>query len=166
MSLDVSKLENIYELAGNILQARCPACAEGGNDRSGDHLRIYPDGRFGCCVHPKDGDHRKRIWALAGSKLHRPSSGTFSLQIKPPPVLPAAQSVKTALTGFVPRTPRTPVSKSVSTESKALHPSSASQDPDRSQPELESKYFRTLSSPLKNVGFSKNCGWNEYHELP
>ena len=22
------------------------------------------------------------------------------------------------------------------------------------------------SSPLKNVGFSKNCGWNEYHELP
>ena len=23
-----------------------------------------------------------------------------------------------------------------------------------------------FSSPLKNVGFSKNCGWNEYHELP
>ena len=22
------------------------------------------------------------------------------------------------------------------------------------------------NSPLKNVGFSKNCGWNEYHELP
>ena len=24
----------------------------------------------------------------------------------------------------------------------------------------------TASSPLKNVGFSKNCGWNEYHEPP
>ena len=31
MSLDVSKLENIRELDSNILQARCPACAEGGN---------------------------------------------------------------------------------------------------------------------------------------
>ena len=150
MSLDVSKLENICELAGDILQARCPACAEGGNDRSGDHLRIYPDGRFGCCVHPKDGDHRKRIWALAGRKLHRLSSGTFSLRIKPPPALPAAQSVKTALTGFVARTVRTPVSKSVSSESKALHPSSASQNPARSQPELQSKYLRTLRTPILN----------------
>ena len=95
--------KRIFALAGDILQARCPACAEGGNDRSGEHLRIYPDGRFGCCVHPKDGDHRKRIWALAGRKLHRLSSGTFSLRIKPPPALPAAQSVKTALTGFVAR---------------------------------------------------------------
>ena len=33
---------------------------------AGEHLRIYPDGRFGCCVHPKDGDHRKRIFALVG----------------------------------------------------------------------------------------------------
>jgi len=150
MSLDASKLENICELAGDILQARCPACAAGGNDRTGDHLRIYPDGRFGCCVHPKDGEHRKRIWALAGRKQHRPPSGTFSLRIKPPPALPAAQSVKTALTSFAARTLRTPVSESVSSESKALYHSPASQVLTRSQPELQSKYFRTLRTPIFN----------------
>lgn len=45
MSLNVAKLEKVRELAGGIVEARCPACAEGDNDRSGEHLRIYPDGR-------------------------------------------------------------------------------------------------------------------------
>ena len=94
MSLDVAKLEMVRELAGGIVQARCPACAEGGHDRTGEHLRIYPDGRFGCCVSPKDTVHRKRIWALAG--VRRP--GTFTLRIKTPPALPAVRSVKAALT--------------------------------------------------------------------
>lgn len=66
MSLDLHKLEKVRELADGIVQARCPACAEGGHDRTGEHLRIYPDGRFGCCVHPKDGEHRKRVFALVG----------------------------------------------------------------------------------------------------
>ena len=94
MSLDAAKLEKMREVAGGIVQARCPACAEGGHDRTGEHLRIYPDGRFGCCVHPKDGEHRKRIWALAGKR----EPGTFTLRLKTPPALPAAQSVKAALT--------------------------------------------------------------------
>ena len=102
MSLDVAKLEKVRELAGGIVQARCPACAEGGHDRAGEHLRIYPDGRFGCCVHPKDGEHRKRIWALAGVR----QPGTFSLRVKTPPALPQTRSVKTALADF--RTARTP----------------------------------------------------------
>ena len=96
MSLDVAKLEKVRELAGGMVQARCPACAEGGNDRSGEHLRIYPDGKFGCCVHPKDTEHRKRIWALAG--VRKP--GIFSLRLKSPPALPPAQSVKAGLTAF------------------------------------------------------------------
>ncbi len=96
MSLDVGKLGKIRELAGGIVQARCPACAEGGHDRTGEHLRIYPDGRFGCCVHPKDGEHRKRIFALVG--LRKP--GTFTLRVKTPPALTAARSVKAALTAF------------------------------------------------------------------
>ena len=66
MSLNLEKLEKVRKLTGGVVQARCPACAEGGNDRSGEHLRVYPDGKFGCCVHPKDRDHRKRIFALAG----------------------------------------------------------------------------------------------------
>jgi hypothetical protein len=68
MSLNLEKLEMVRKLPGGAIQARCPACAEGGADRTGNHLRIRPDGRFGCCVHPKDGDHRKRIFALAGAR--------------------------------------------------------------------------------------------------
>ena len=103
MSLDTAKLEKVRELAGGIVQARCPACAEGGGDRKGEHLRVYPDGRYGCCVHPKDGQHRKRIFALAGDK----KPGTFSLRLKTPPALPVARSVRAALTGFGSGTPGT-----------------------------------------------------------
>ena len=97
MSLDAAKLENVRELAGGIVQARCPACAEDGHDRTGEHLRIYPDGRFGCCVHPKDKEHRKRIFALAGRKLHRSSPGTFTVRIKTSAAGTTAKSVKAAL---------------------------------------------------------------------
>jgi hypothetical protein len=68
MSLDLKKLEKVVELADGAKRARCPACAESGQDRKGEHLRIYPDGKFGCCVHAGDRDHRKRIFALAGSR--------------------------------------------------------------------------------------------------
>lgn len=66
MSLDISKLQCLADAADGGKQARCPACAELGHDRKGEHLRIYADGRFGCCVHPKDREHRKRIFALVG----------------------------------------------------------------------------------------------------
>lgn len=66
MSLNLQKLEQARKLEGGMVQARCPACAEGGHDRAGEHLRVYPDGKFGCCVHPKDREHRKRIFALVG----------------------------------------------------------------------------------------------------
>jgi len=108
MSLDVAKLEKVRELAGGLVQARCPACAEGGNDRTGEHLRIYPDGKFGCCVHPKDSEHRKRIWALAG--VRKP--GIFGLRLKTPPALPTVRSVKAALTAFHAGTLGTPKTES------------------------------------------------------
>jgi hypothetical protein len=109
MSLDVAKLEKVRELAGGIVQARCPACAEGGADKTGEHLRIYPDGKFGCCVHPKDGEHRKRIWALAG--VRKP--GIFSLRLNSPPAMPATTSVKTVLSVRTPRTPKSELETSV-----------------------------------------------------
>src|SRR3954453_9145636 len=71
MSLDVNRLEKVRDLGRGEVQARCPACAESGADRKGEHLRIYPDGRFGCCVHPKDKGHRSRIFVLAGDKTPR-----------------------------------------------------------------------------------------------
>lgn len=103
MSLDVAKLERVRELAGGIVQARCPACAEGGHDRTGEHLRIYPDGRFGCCLNPKDGEHRKRIFALAGDKSRR----QFTVKVGTvKPNAPEARSVAASLTGLF-RTLRT-----------------------------------------------------------
>lgn len=67
MSLDLSKLENI-KIANGKTTARCPACKEEGHDKSGNHLFIASDGKFGCVKYEGDGAHRKRIFALAGAK--------------------------------------------------------------------------------------------------
>ena len=105
MSLDVQLLEKVRRLANGIVQARCPACAEGGGDRAGEHLRLYPDGRFGCCVFPQGRDHRRRIFALAGDKLPRP----FTVKVAGTnPVAQSAQSIKATLTRFA-GTPGTPI---------------------------------------------------------
>lgn len=128
MSLDVRQLEKVRELASGMVQARCPACAEGGSDKAGEHLRIYPDGRFGCCVHPKDAEHRKRIFALAGDKSPR----SFTVKaVSGKAAAAPAKSVAASLTGFF-RTVRTPVSTPVSTS-----------------PQTEED-FRTLRTPLLN----------------
>jgi len=69
MGLDLSQLEKVKHRGSNII-ARCPACAESGNDRKGDHLFINPGGKFGCVIYP-DADgrkHRQRIFRLAGIK--------------------------------------------------------------------------------------------------
>jgi hypothetical protein len=82
MSLDRKRLENVRELANGGLQARCPACAEKGNDGKGEHLRISPEGKFGCCVFPGDREHRQRIFALAGSKSLLPSRQEIRVRVK------------------------------------------------------------------------------------
>lgn len=104
MSLDASRLERVRELPGGMVQARCPACAEGGHDHTGEHLRIYPDGRFGCCVHPRDKEHRRRIFALVGVR----QPGTFTVRLKAPTATRATRSVKAALTAFKSGTLGTP----------------------------------------------------------
>jgi hypothetical protein len=65
--LDLVKLEHVRQRDGKI-EARCPACAEQGADRSGNHLFVSDDGKYGCILFPGPaGDaHRKRIFALAG----------------------------------------------------------------------------------------------------
>lgn len=92
MSLDLNKLEGVVELAEGVIRARCPACAESGSDQKGEHLRIYPDGRFGCCVFPRDREHRKRIFALAGKR------GRQSIKVRVA-VAKAAGSVKADILG-------------------------------------------------------------------
>lgn len=71
MPLDLRKIEKPLQLADGMIRARCPACAEKGQDTKGEHLRIYPDGKFGCCVFPSDREHRRRIFALVGENKRR-----------------------------------------------------------------------------------------------
>lgn len=65
-SLDKSKLENIIEYSSGVVKAACPACREMGEDNTGNHLQIKADGRFGCAKYPRDREHRKSIFRLAG----------------------------------------------------------------------------------------------------
>jgi DNA polymerase-1 len=81
MSLIMGKLEGV-EFRGDKFIAVCPACREQGADKSGDHLVVYPDGRFGCVVHPRDELHRRRIWWLAGDQEDLPDSGADNLGVR------------------------------------------------------------------------------------
>jgi hypothetical protein len=75
MPLDLKKLENLRTNGQGKTTARCPACARNKHDRTGDHLVIYPDGRFGCVASPGDPKHRQEIWRLCGQgELRQPRS--------------------------------------------------------------------------------------------
>lgn len=63
--INLALLEKVKQRGGKII-ARCPACAEDQRDRSGEHLAIFPDGRFACSAHAGDHEHRRRIFALVG----------------------------------------------------------------------------------------------------
>ena len=76
MALDTAKLENVVKKPNGMFTARCPACSEEGADSKGEHLAVFPDGRFGCVVSPKDKEHNKRIYALAGDG----EDGTIDLE--------------------------------------------------------------------------------------
>jgi hypothetical protein len=67
-SLDPTRLENVKHLDGGGIRAACPACRAVGSDKSGDHLLIQPDGKFGCATHADDAEHRKKIFSLAGTR--------------------------------------------------------------------------------------------------
>jgi len=75
MSLDISKLQNVCGRGKKVI-ARCPACAESGHDRKGEHLVIDAEGRFGCVIYPGDRsdakEHRKRIFSLCGDRAVKP----------------------------------------------------------------------------------------------
>lgn len=65
MALDPAKLEKLRQSNGKTI-ARCPACAEAGEDREGKYLVIFDDGRFACVTHQGDKEHRRRVFELAG----------------------------------------------------------------------------------------------------
>jgi hypothetical protein len=65
MPLRTDRLENAKERNGK-LTARCPACAAAGQDATGNHLVVFPDGKFGCVANPGDSLHRQEIFRLIG----------------------------------------------------------------------------------------------------
>ena len=67
MSINIEKLENVNDKGSRII-ARCPACAEQGNDNKGEHLSIDDQGRFSCVMYSgaAGAGHRKRIFAMIG----------------------------------------------------------------------------------------------------
>lgn len=90
MALDISKLEMVRYLPDGRIRARCPACAQGGGDRKGQHLSILPDGPYCCAAHQGDREHSRIIYTLAGVRDERrslPSSRSRPTQqprVEPP----------------------------------------------------------------------------------
>jgi hypothetical protein len=141
MPLDLTKLEKVVNLAEGKVRARCPACAEAGCDQTGEHLCVYPDGRFGCCVHPQDRNHRKRIFALAGDKRPRPFTvKSPATQIKFQP----GRSVTDCLIHFS-RTPGTGIFKSNLDPTAEIDPRTP--DTPVSESDIEREEPGTLGTP-------------------
>ena len=65
--LNHQKLRNTKRMPRKTT-AQCPACAELGRDRRGEHLVVFEDGKFGCVAFPGDSEHRKQIWKLVGMR--------------------------------------------------------------------------------------------------
>lgn len=73
MSIITSRLEMVKHRQSGKIIARCPACAEEGRDKKGEHLAVWPSGKFACIANEGDAgaDHRKRIFELAGETTER-----------------------------------------------------------------------------------------------
>lgn len=52
---------------------QCPACVEIGRDKDGQHLAMFPDGKFACVAFPgvEGREHRRRIFVLLGGNKQR-----------------------------------------------------------------------------------------------
>jgi hypothetical protein len=79
----LSEFDEIPTAEGYKLVGPCPACRAIGRDNTGNHLVIYPDGRFGCAAHQSTEadwgqreDHLKAIWKalkdVMGGKIKCP----------------------------------------------------------------------------------------------
>ena len=66
-----SKLKKVVQRDGKI-EAQCPACAQAGADSKGNHLVLFPDGKFGCVANPNDNEHNKIILRLVGERGFTP----------------------------------------------------------------------------------------------
>lgn len=70
--LDLSLLKK-KKAAGNTVTAQCPACAQAGEDKTGNHLVVFGNGKWGCVVNPGPAGrhHRREIFKLVGETERR-----------------------------------------------------------------------------------------------
>jgi hypothetical protein len=64
--LDLSKVEKLKRGPKGSAIGRCPACALDNHDKSGNHLIVYSDGKYGCAKHREDKEHTNLIYQLIG----------------------------------------------------------------------------------------------------
>ena len=76
--LNLQKLKKVVQKDGKI-EAQCPACAAAGADSTGNHLVVYPDGKYGCVANPGDEEHSKLVFKLVG---HRDGAAVHQLAIR------------------------------------------------------------------------------------
>ena len=112
MGLNLKRLEKVRRRGSNTI-ARCPACAEDGGDRKGEHLFINDGDHFGCVLYPgQDGQqHRQRIFELAGGK-EIPNKG---FKIRKPVTDSGASVIQKDILGRLGRLNLTPARKSSKT---------------------------------------------------
>ena len=91
--IDVNLLEKV-KYTQRCITARCPACAEIGADKTGNHLSIFPDGKYSCILHTGSlkGTHSKRIYEIVGTKRKRGCISTIRI-IKHKPIKNILQPV-------------------------------------------------------------------------
>lgn len=64
--VDLDKLERGVRQSDGSWVARCPACAENGSDKQGNHFRIWSNGAYHCVVN-SDKEHNLRVLQLVGT---------------------------------------------------------------------------------------------------
>lgn len=67
-AIDISKLENCKSQPDGSFICACPCCRENGNDKTGNHLRVWPNLAFNCIV-DQSVEHNKRILQLVGTNI-------------------------------------------------------------------------------------------------
>lgn len=85
--IDQEKLENVQRQGDGSIICRCPACNLEGQDKTGNHLKIWPDNAFSCIVNVSDKVHNGIILQLVGTE----SDGSAPIVI-PQPQMQIAQS--------------------------------------------------------------------------
>lgn len=85
MRLDTTILDILQRKPDGTIIAACPACRAAGGDQKGEHLIVYPDGRFGCAAHQGDAEHRRAIFQLNTRGHVAPPARKTSTNLSPKP---------------------------------------------------------------------------------